>query len=172
MMRESERGIAQPAGDEDRVTRTGAAPAQRLSRRHLAQDRHAEIERTLGRITADQIHVVRIGKREETARERANPRRICVRQRARKQRPARAGTHGRHVGQVHCKRLMPECLGIDVGKKMSSRNQHVHRYGQLAARRRRKQRRIVAYTEHGMARGTAKEAVDQFEFGERLHGSV
>src|SRR5207253_188460 len=84
MMRESERGIAQPAGDKDRVTRTGAAPAQRLSRRHLAQDRHAEIERTLGRITADQIHVVRIGKREETARERANPRRICVRQRARK----------------------------------------------------------------------------------------
>src|SRR6266508_2175525 len=144
MMRESERSIAQGAGDEDRVTRVGAAPAQRLSRRRFAQDRHAEIERTPGRVAADQFYTVRIGQREEAARERANPRRIGVRQRTRKQRPARVRAHGRHVGQVHCKRLVPECRGVDDRKKMRSRDQHVHRYGQLAARRRREQRRVVA----------------------------
>src|SRR3989442_8525079 len=91
MMRHTDRRVAQRSGDEHRVTGAGAAPAQRLSRRRLAEDRHAEVERTLGRVAADQVHAVCIGKREETARERSNPRRVGVRQRTREQRPARGG---------------------------------------------------------------------------------
>ena len=169
VMRHSERRVAQRSGDEHSVTGAGAAPAQRLSRRRLAEDRHAEVERTPGSVAADQVHTVRVGKREETARERCNPSRIGVRQGTREQRPARGGAHRRHVGQVDCKRLVPESFGIDIGKKVSSRDQHVHRDRQLAARCRREQRRIVAHAEHRMPHGTAEEAVDQLEFGEHRH---
>ena len=165
MVGERERGVAQCAGDEDRLTASGAAAPQRLPRRHLPEDGQAQVERAAGRVAADELHREGVGQGEEAPGEGGKPNRVGLRQGPGEQRPARQGPHRRHVGQVHRQRLVPERLGIDVGKKMPSADQHVDRCGELAAWRGCEQGRIVAHSEHRMRGRTAEESVDELEFG-------
>ena len=97
---------------------------------------------------------MRVGQREEAARERREPDGVVVGQRAGEQRPARRRAHRRHVGQVDRERLVAELLRIDVGEEMPAVDQHVDGHRELAARRGREQRRVVADAQmHRAARG-------------------
>ena len=82
---------------------------------------------------------MRVGEREEAARECREPALVGVGQRAGEQRPARRRAHRRHVGQIHRERLVAERLGIGAGEEMPALDQHVDRDRDLASGRRAQQ---------------------------------
>ncbi len=87
---------------------------------------------------------MRVGKRVEAARERGEPGRVTVGQRAGEERPSRGRAHRRHVGQIHRERLVAELFRIRVGEEMAAADQHVDGDRELAGRRRREERGVVA----------------------------
>src|SRR5260221_10324478 len=89
MMSERKRRVADPTRDIDRITDPGAAAAKCLTRRRFAEDRHAEAERPLRRVAADQIDLELIGQREEAPRELPEPNATGTRQRHGAKPPAR-----------------------------------------------------------------------------------
>ena len=158
-------GVAEAPRNIDRITDLRAAAAKCLTRRCFAEDGHAEIERSLGRVAADEVDLEHVGDREEAARKGLEPCQIGARQRTGKERPARTGAHRRHVGKVHGQGLVPERFRVDVREKMRSGDHHVDRHRELASGGGRNQRRIVADTEHSVMCGTAEETIDKLELG-------
>ena len=108
---------------------------------------------------------MRIGQREQPARERREPGVVVVGQRPGEQRPTRARAHRRDVGQVHREDLVAEALGIGAGEEMAALDHHVDREHQLVPGRGRDHRRVVADadTHGGIARRPREMARDQRE---------
>ena len=139
-----ERRVAEHARHVDVVAHPRARAQQRAAGRHLAHDRHAKRERAARRVAADEVDAVGVRERVEAARERREPGGVAVGQRAGEQRPFRRRAHRRHVGKVHRERLVAEVFRVGVGEEMAPAHQHVDRHRELAGRRRREERRIVA----------------------------
>jgi hypothetical protein len=83
------RGIAQAARHPDIVARFGPVAAQRAPRLDFAHDLDAKVERSMRGIASDEVDVVPIGEREETARKSFEPFRFRRRKCQRQHRPPR-----------------------------------------------------------------------------------
>ena len=70
---EREHRVAQRARHLHVVAGARAGARDRRARRHLADDRHAQVARTARRVAADQRDAEAIGEREQAARERREP---------------------------------------------------------------------------------------------------
>ena len=68
--RDRERRVAEGSGDPDVVARLRMPSRECAPGGHFAHDRDAEVARPARRIAADEVDAVRVGKREESPRER------------------------------------------------------------------------------------------------------
>ena len=88
--------------------------------------------RSARRVAADELDTMPFRECVEAAREGRQPSFVDVRQRTGEKRPPGLGTHRRHVGKIHCERLVAKLLRIDVGEEMPACDQHVDRNRELA----------------------------------------
>jgi hypothetical protein len=168
---EAQRRVAQLAGDVDIVARPRPGTQQRPPGRHIAQDRHAEIARTLRGVAADEFHAEALREREEAAREGREERRVAVGKRAGEQREARTRAHRRHVRQVDRERLVAEALRIGAGQEVPALHQHVDRRHEFEGRVDAQHRTVVAHPHPHVriARRAPEETIDQREL---VHGGL
>ena len=167
-MRQRQRCIPQATGHPDFIAGLRTAAAQRLLRRHLAEDGHAQIERPARGVATDQLHAMLLRQREKTRTELRQPRFIRLGQRNRQHSPARRGAHRRHVRQIHRQRLVPEQERVGIGQKMRAAYQHVRGHREHVALTRLQQRGVVAHAEQRAGRSAGEIAADQVEFGHGL----
>ena len=125
------------------------------------------VERAARRVAADQLAAVRVGEREQAAREAGEKRLVGARQRERERERERPRAAGGEVAQVDRERLVAEPIGRHGGQEVAALDQHV------ASRPRAcipgvgcEQRAVVADAERGAPHRPREEARDQLEFAE------
>jgi len=151
-----------------------------LARRHLAEDRDADVQRPGHGVAAHQFDALRVGQREQAAREAGQEDLVGTRQGQCQGATQRLGTAGSQVGQVHRQRLVAQALGGHGGQEVPPRHQHVAGHGPLLPRSRHQQGAVVAHAQgHAGAGGTRAHEVtgDELEFAQALrrrcaHGRV
>ncbi len=79
--------------------------------------------------------------------ERLEPRLVGTRQGQRQREGARLGAHRGEIRQVHGQGLVAECVGRDIGEKMTAFHQHVGGDGELLAAAGTEQRAVIADAE-------------------------
>jgi hypothetical protein len=155
--------IAERAAHIQVVARARAASQQRLSLRHFAEDRDADVEGPARGVAADQLAFEFVGQREHATREAFEPGFVDSRHRKREREGKRLCAAGAEIAQVHRERFVAQPPRVDSRKKVPALDQHVGRDGKLHPGTRREQRAIVARAERAAFRGSVKEPLDQVE---------
>jgi hypothetical protein len=138
--------------------------------RHLAHHRDADVQRAAGGVAADQFAVVRVGQREQAAREWRQPPCIGIGQRQRQREGQRPAPQAARSLRLTASALWPSVSGIGVGKKWRPSTSMSVEIGQRHAGRGLQHRAVIADAHHDGASGRAPEvARDQVELAHRLH---
>ena len=163
---EREARVAERAAHVQVVAGLRARAQQGLAVRHLAEHGDADVERALGRVAADQFALVRVGEREQAARETAEQLLVDARQGQRQRERHRTRSARGQIAEVDGQRLVAQPLWRHGGQKVTAFDQHVARHRQLHAGRGGEQRAVVAHTQRGACHGAGEVFRDQIEFAE------
>ena len=165
---------AERARDPQIVARPRPVATQGGIRRHFAEHRDAKIERTSGGVAADQLAVVGIGKRKQSARKPSQPALVDLRQCHGQRKAERARAHRGQVRQIDRERFVAQRSGIDIGKKMPALDQHVGGDRDRLAGPGADQGTVVADAKQRPARagGSLEEGPDQLELAQRHRRSA
>ena len=106
--------VAQRAAHVEVVAGARPAAQQGLSRRDFAEHRDADGQRAARGVAADQLAIVGVGQREQSAREALQPGLVGLRQGQRQREGQRFRAAGGQVAQVHGQRLVAQLERIDA----------------------------------------------------------
>ena len=164
-----ERRIADRSGHEHMIAGRRSRAPRHLSVRDDAERRNRNGRRpgsAIG-IAAEQRTAILGRVLAEPACEAGKPGFVPpIRQGERQQEAERLRAFGGEVGEIYPQRLAADRVGRIVGKEMDAADDAVGREHEIASRRRRYRRRVIAEAERaGMGRQRAEIARDQAIFG-------
>ena len=163
-------GLARRTAQAQQITRAGAAAQERLTGRHLTEDREGEGQRTAGGVTTDQAQLALLGHLYKACRQAFQPGGLDARQGQRQGEAQRRGAHGGEVAGAHRQGALAEAMGIRAGiGEMHPGGQGIGGDRQLFTRGGCQQRAVVtdAQRHAGSATGARRRgeiATDEFEF--------